>query len=471
MSGELKKRMIEGGLWAAGGRLFAIAGAFVLNLVLARSLAPADYGLFFVVMSTMIILATLGTAGMDRVVVRFVAMRRASGDWHEVRALAGRCLLTVLAATAVLCLAFYLLAPWFFARVVDLPAAVAFTGLMVLWLLFSTLQRQLAETFRGLNDIRGATLFGGLRNNGIIGSLLTCGVILVLWASGAMSLAAAFTTMVCTSLLVMALAAWTLWRRLRGTGDRAPADHPRPAGLFGEWSTARVLHEGWPLWLASLIAVLRAQISGWFAAGFDTAGHVALFAIAERFALLLTAPLTIVNMLLPPVVAELHARSENKRMERVVQAIGGLASLPCLAILLTIVLVGGPLLGLLFGDHYEAAYPMLVILCIGQLANIATGSWQVVLPMTGLRRQTLQVSMWALVVLCACCFVGGHVAGALGVAVGASVGVIVGNLLGLFTARRHLAIWTFISVRRAVLMEAATLLTRRLSGRVSARTR
>ncbi len=466
MSHELKQKMIDGGLWAAGGRLVAIAGAFVLNMALARSLAPKDYGVYFVVMNTMIILATVGTVGMDRVVVRFVAARRAIGNWHEVRAVVIRSLSTVFMATALLCLAFYLLLPWFFTRVVNMPAAIPFSGLILLWLFFSTLQRQLAETFRGLNDIRGATLFGGLRNNGILSSLVTCIVILGLWASGAMSLATAFAATVCVTLLVAIVAAWTLWNRLRPM-----ADGPRPGALLGEWSTARVLMEGWPLWLASLIAVLRGQVSGWFAAGFDTAEHVALFAIAERFALLMVAPLTIVSLILPPVVAELYARGELKRLERVIQAVGGLASLPCIAILALIVVAGRPVLGTLFGAHYEAAYPMLVILCIGQVANMATGAWQVVLPMTGLRRRTLHISMWAAAVQFACSIAGGHFAGALGVAVGSCAGAVAGNVLGLISARRHLGIWTFISVRRSVLVEAVALVTKRVSGLVPAKAR
>ncbi|HEX2083752.1 MAG TPA: hypothetical protein VHF86_09765, partial [Xanthomonadaceae bacterium] len=77
---ELKRNMVEGGLWSVGGRVTAIASAFLLNLALARSLPPADYGVYFVVQITMVILATLGTAGMDLVVVRFVAARRAAGD-------------------------------------------------------------------------------------------------------------------------------------------------------------------------------------------------------------------------------------------------------------------------------------------------------------------------------------------------------------------------------------------------------
>jgi O-antigen/teichoic acid export membrane protein len=466
MSHELKQRMVDGGMWAAGGRLIAIAAAFVLNLVLARSLTPADYGVYFVVLSTMIILATVATVGMDRIVVRFAAARKAMGDSIGVSAVIRRCLVTVIAATTVLCLVFYLLTPWFFTHVVKMPAAIALSGLMVLWLFFSTLQRQLAETFRGLNDIRFATLFGGFRNNGIMISLITCGTLLALWASGTMTLAAAFATTVCASLVVVVVATWTLRRRLREMDGQPSHDVPTES-----WSTAKVLYEGWPLWLASLIAVLRAQVNGWFAAGFDSAENVALFAIAERFALLMTAPLTIVNLLLPPVVAELHARGENKRMERVVQAVGGLASLPCILILLLIVLAGRQTLGVLFGHHYEAAYPLLVILCVGQVANMVTGAWQVVLPMTGLRRQTLRVSICAAAVQFSCSIVGGYLAGVMGVAIGACAGAVAGNVLGLLTARKHLGVWTFISVRRTVLMEAVTLLTKRMSGLFPSRVR
>lgn len=464
MSHELKQRMVDGGLWAAGGRVAAIASSFVLNVVLARSLSPSDYGVYYVVLSTMIILATVGTAGMDRVAVRFIAARKAMGDWADVRAVIGRCLKTVLAATALLCLLFYLLVPWFFNRVLEVPAAVALSGLMVPWLFFSTVQRQLAETFRGLNDIRGATLFGGFRNNGILSSMLTCAAILALWAWGTINLTTVFSTSAGTSLLVLSIAAWTLHRRLR-----APMPSPRPDASQGGWTTLRVLHEGWPLWLASLIAVLRAQVSGWFAAGFDSTEQVALFAAADRFALLLTAPLTIVMMLLPPVVAELHARGQTRRMERVVQAVGGLASLPCIVILALIVLAGRQTLGLLFGAHYEAAYPMLIVLCIGQVAAIVTGSWQVVLPMTGLRRQTLHISMWAMSIQAACSVVGGYYAGAFGVAIGASAGAIAGNVLGMLSAHRHLSIWTFVSIRREVLKEATTLLSKRVSGLMQAR--
>ncbi len=462
---QFKQSMIDSGLWSVGGRIAAIAGAFLLNLALARSLPPADYGVYFVATTTMVILATVGTAGMDLVAVRLVATHKAAGDWNGVRAVVARCLAIVLVATALVCAAFRLLMPWFFTDVVRMPVALALSGWLLLWLLVSTAQRQLAETFRGLNDIRCATLFGGFRNNGILISLLTAVGAIALWTSGSMTLERAFALTVFASLAVVAIAASTLARRLRrvGAAEAAPATAP-PALPF-----PNLLHEGWPLCLVALIAVVRSQSGGWFAAAYDVAAQVALFAIAQRFVQLLTAPLTVVAALLPPLVADLYARGQIKRLERIVQALGGLASLPSLAILALLLLAGKPLLGLLFGAHYQDAYPMLVILCVGQIALIAAGAWQIVLPMTGHRHQALRVSMSAAAVHVAASLAGGYFAGVLGVAIGTSVGVAAGNVFGLLAVRRHLGVWTFISVRRTVLVEATTLLTRRISGLMSAR--
>src|SRR5690606_8577281 len=49
---RFKQDMVDSGLWSVGGRITAIAGAFLLNLALARSLPPADYGVYFVVLTT-----------------------------------------------------------------------------------------------------------------------------------------------------------------------------------------------------------------------------------------------------------------------------------------------------------------------------------------------------------------------------------------------------------------------------------
>lgn len=454
---NLKEKLMHGGLWALGGKLFSIFCAFISNLILARALPPADYGAYFIVVNTMIILATVSTVGMDQVVVRFVAKFAAAGDLRNARAVIVRCMSVVAAMTLLVCLVAWPVLPWAFTHVVGMPVLATLSLPIMLWLFFSTLQRQLAETFRGLNDIRCATMFGGLRNNGIVISLVTCVCVAGLWMSGLLDIRVAVGISAFGSLFVVAVAAWTLRNRMR----EAPAQPP--ASPDAGWSMASTLHEGWPLWLATLIMVTRVQGTSWLAGIFDTPEHVALFGVALRFVNLLTAPLIIINALLPPVIAELHARGELQRLQRVIQGVGGIASLPCLAILALFVVLGHRIIGMLFGAYYEAAYPLLVLLCLGQTANIMTGSWQVTLPMTGHRTQMLRISAVTAVIQLACCVAGGWLYGVLGVALGFTVGIIVNNTIGLLVVRRVVGIWTFVSIRPDVIRQMVGMLRNRVA--------
>jgi O-antigen/teichoic acid export membrane protein len=455
---NLKEKLMHGGLWALGGKLFSIFCAFISNLVLARALPPADYGAYFIVVNTMIIMATVSTVGMDQVVVRFVAKFASGGDTRNARAVIVRCLSVVAAMTLLVCLVAWPVLPWAFTHVVGMPVLATLTLPIMVWLFFSTLQRQLAETFRGLNDIRCATLFGGLRNNGIVISLVTCVCVTALWAAGLLDIRVAVAISAFGSLFVVAVAAWTLRRRLRNA-----AAVPAPASRDGTWSLASTLHEGWPLWLATLIMVTRVQGTSWLAGIFDTPEHVALFGVALRFVNLLTAPLIIINALLPPVIAELHARGELQRLQRVIQGVGGIASLPCLAILALFVVLGHRIIGMLFGPYYEAAYPLLLLLCLGQTANIMSGSWQITLPMTGHRTQMLRISAATAVIQLACCVLGGWLHGVLGVAIGFAAGIIVNNAIGMLVVRRVVGIWTFVSIRADVMRQMVGMLRSRLA--------
>ncbi len=453
MARTLKERLFRGGLWIVAGKITAIACSFVLNLVLARALPPAEYGAYFIVLNTVIILATVGTLGMDQVVVRFVAMRVADGDRAGVRRVIGHCLRAVLLGALATSAAFYLLAPWFFNHMIGMPTVLPSIGLVIGWLLFATLQRQLAETFRGLRDFHFSTLFSGYRNNGILISLTGCIAMLVLWMFDNLTLRTTLAASAASTLAVVIVALVIL--RRRAAAELAPES---PPAVPAQWSTLIALSESWPLWLATLLVVLRVQGNSWLAAIFDIPEHVALFGVAQRFVLLLTAPFIIVNLLLAPVVAELHQRGDLKRLERVVQVMGGLASLPGILILIALLLAGRPMLGLLFGSYYEAAEPILIALGVGQCANIATGSWQIVLPMAGQKYQMLKLSAIGLLLLLVFGVTGGYYAGVFGIAIGASAATVAINLLGMRTVRRMLGIWTFISIRRSAVMDTMSML-------------
>ena len=59
------------------------------------------------------------------------------------------------------------------------------------------------------------------------------------------------------------------------------------------------------------------------------------------------------------------------------------SGLVALALTLAIVLVGRPGLAMIFGDFYGGAYPIIVLLALGQLVAVLAGPCGILLSMTG----------------------------------------------------------------------------------------
>jgi O-antigen/teichoic acid export membrane protein len=433
---------------------------FVLTIVLARSLSPSHYGLYFVVLNTVVILVNVGTLGLDRVVVRFASKRIVEQDPHGLRDLMAACLGTVAIAAGIISLLFWLLGGYFFADLLRTPGLFAYMAVISLWLFSSTLQGLLTESFRGLNDIRLASLFGGLQSNGILTAVSVCSLAAAFAFGGNLTLPILFWISFSTSASIVVIALVLLFIRLRreGAGSARP-DGPRSS------NAGEAIREGWAYWFTAIIVTLRLQGGAWLASRLDSADHVALYAVAQRMMILLVAPTIISNAVLPPVVAQLHSSQQLQKLERVVRSICGVVLLPSMALMAVLVIGGKPILAGLFGAYYVQAYPLLAILCIGQTFNIATGSWQVVLPMTGNQRHMLLTGLIAMVVLLSLALTLGHWYGVTGVAIAIATSIVITNLTGMMFVHRTLGIWTYASVDLAMLRDAKDLVAAKLFGR------
>ncbi len=441
MSVSLKQQTFNGTLWAGVGKLFSMANSFVLTFILVNSLVPSEYGAFYIALSTIVILSGIAPIGMDQVVVRFAALRSSTKSWRDVRQVVHRCFWITAAGAIVVTLVFLLYAVSAFRGVLHVPELAVNIGILAMWIISATTQRQLAETFRGLNDIRAATLYGGVRNSGIVNAVLASGMMIALWATGRLTLRSALLVMLAASLIVVVLAIASLrhqWRKHTDyDGDSACAER---------LSIGEALVEGWPLWLSGAIIVLNALGSAWIAAAVDSGEHVALYGVAYRSMHLILAPMVVVYAVLPPVISRLHANQEMKRLESIMRSMCGVLFLGTLFLLVILVFVGKPLLGAVFGSYYESAYVLMLLLCMAQATNVASGGWQIVLAMTGKRHELLLSSIITLVVQVGAGIVLGLAYGVYGVAVSFLVSRCVCNLVGVGLVRRALGIWCFASL-------------------------
>lgn len=441
MNKSIKWQLLNGTAWSGIGRIVSAGTNFAANIILANSLSPHEYGLYFIANVTIIIISGVGTMGMDQVVIRLIASYDFSGpiQKHIYR----RCLAMVAFAIIPVSIIFLFLSPYLFSDLLHANGLISLGLILAIWLMVATMQRQLAETFRGFGDIRSATLFGGVRNCGIIYSASLCLTFVMLVHLKVMSLRSSVIASAGVSLFVVIIAGiWLLLheRKFLNTNKEA-CTTSQPVLDY-----RLLIREGWPLWMAMLIMVLGNMGAPWIASIVDVPGKVALYGIAQRFMVLLVAPLTIVNAVMPPIFARLFAQRKFSYLESVVRSVSGMLILPTGLLFLIMFFFGRDILVILFGEYYRSSYPILIILCAAQVINIATGSWQLLLPMAGKRHNSLHTSLIAAFSQLGLAFLLGSNYGIVGVAAGYALGVLITNIIGVLITYRSCDILTIANM-------------------------
>jgi O-antigen/teichoic acid export membrane protein len=148
-----------------------------------------------------------------------------------------------------------------------------------------------------------------------------------------------------------------------------------------------------PLWISSLAFLLLNQADIFMLGTLRSEQEVAVYGIALRLAQLISVPLFMFNAVLPPIIAKLYIQGEKKQLERVLRIAASLAFIFSVLCTILFMVFGGDLLTLLFGKTYVQAYWLLIILSIGQVVNVATGSCGMLLMMSGYHRQYMTITL------------------------------------------------------------------------------
>jgi len=403
----------------------------VSNAMLARLLSPAEFGAYFLAFSIVFLGTQVGSLGLDKAVVRFTAENMGLGRFADVRRTVVLVFGIGLLGAVGTGLSYLLLGRYLGDVVFRAPTLGALTGLVAGWISLMALQRILSEAFRGFHDIRLAVLFeGGL---GLATSLIFAVCLGFLFISAGQASLTVVVMLAASSAALSVVAGSLLLRRK--VGALPPGEEGR-LGLSEVWGVA------WPSLITNLTLFAVTQADLWIMGAFRPQDEVAVYGAAARMVILVATPLMIVNSVVPPLIAQMYAQGRRGELECALRTVATLVGFPALAVLLVFVLMGGPLLGLVFGDYYAAGATVLALLSVGQLANVWSGSCGQVLFMTG-----HQALMMSITVVCGTTTVALSVLlvgrlGAPGVAAAASCGLILQNLAMWLATRATTGMWT-----------------------------
>lgn len=399
--------------WSLALRIGGLASGFALGIVLARSLGPAEFGIYGLVTTVAALAMALIQLGTPQLAVRELSQRSAAGDWAGVKAIVGRFGLAVGVAGATLGL---------------IALAIAASTGSAPVLLF-TIQGAILALLMAYTGLLGAELrgLGSLLKGQVMdiaarpaASVLTIGGLLL--AGQGMSAARALIIVNGVTLAAVALSIFWLWRLV----PAQPRDSEPATPLPAVSAAARL---GAIDVLRNVDTAYGVVLVGWLASGVE----LGIYRVAVACIVLASMPVTIFHITLAPSLSRLHAAGAIDEMQRLLSW----SAMAMMAIMVPIAIgawfVGRPLIELVFGEAYGEAWLPLFVLTLAQLAYAGFGMGPIVLAMCGGERALTKIYTVA---------VGAGLAVAIPLTmrwggVGAACGPLVSALLIGWMSRRH----------------------------------
>jgi O-antigen/teichoic acid export membrane protein len=426
----------------------------VTNALLARMLSPQEFGAYFLALSIVSFGAVVGSFGLPKTVVRLVAenmgLNRSGRTRRVIYTVLGLGVFGTLGVSVAYLLVGNLVGEYLFHS----PLLVGITGLIAGWIAISVVQEITAETFRGFHDIRWATLLGGLatggKSGGLIMRILLLGILILLWVkSGETDLHTVMLVCIGSGSVSVLLSGWLLWGKVSSLRSKVAEEEPV--------SPKEVLDDAIPFLVIALTAFVLLSSDIWILGALGSGRDVAVYGAASRLVTFVAMPLLIVNLVLPPIVAEMYAQGKTTKLERTLRTFSTLAGVPSLLVLVGFMLLGGPILGLVYGKPiYQGPEAVLVLLILSaaKLVAVWSGSCGMVLQFTGHQTSMLRVSLLTSPLFFVVAILAVRDYGPVGVACAAAATTTLQNVIMVLLAKRKTGMWThvmFLSPLRRVL--------------------
>lgn len=416
----------RGAAFTFGLRLVSTGLTYAVSVMLARLLGVRGYGTYALALEWLTFLTVPTALGMDRFMVREIAVYRTKEQWSELRGFLRWGNLAVLAASLTAALIGALV----------VTVVVSQNGLRLsLYVAFATLPLMSLTTLRqaamrGFDRIVGGGWPELVLRPLLILALTTLGWFLLPefsapWAVAALGLA---------TLIAFSVGAGLLARVLR------TAPQARPVYRSRVWLVTSL-----PFMLISATYVFNNKAGVLLLGVLGERTDVGLYTPASRGADLIALVLLAVNTAFAPTLARLYAQGKPRQLEAAVARSTRLITLVSLPVALGFIVFGRTFLAI-FGPEFTAAQNALTILSVGQLVNAATGTVGTLLNMTGHERDTALVVGFSAAVN-----IGLNVLliprfGLTGAALATALGTLVWNVLLSYFVYRRLGFYSVLGV-------------------------
>ncbi len=399
-------------------KILAAVLGMILNIIITRTLGIEDSGLYFLALTVIMLMATMGQFGTDGILVKKISAAYVNNDWAEIKNVYKNSVFLVFIMSLFLTVVLYASASILAESLFNKPELSEIFKWMSLSIIPITLYTLHASALQGLKKIRDSNITLVF----IMPVFMILGTLSFLENYGIDGLVIIY---VCTSFFTLILG-WIFWK-----------NHSRKLKeISAITNISKIMHESLPLFKVSIFGILMSASPMIFLGIWGTEKELGGFQIAFRIAFLTSFVLTAVNSIFAPKLSGHFSRCENYLVLPLIVKATILMVIAISPFLLIIIFFPEKILAI-FGDEFEKYSTVLVILAFGQFINVITGSVGQVLVMSGNQEKQKNAFLVATIISVLVGIYAVQEYGALGAALASSSGIIIVNLLSMLFVFRY----------------------------------
>jgi O-antigen/teichoic acid export membrane protein len=406
-----------------GGRALGIIG----QILVARFLGPTSYGLFSIG-STLLNIAGIGLPfGLDRGIIQF-----GGSEWpqnpREFGKYLSESMLIVLVIGIIFSLAVFLLAPWLSIEVFHSAELIRVLKWLSPAFTFLPIVRVLAAATRVTKRMKYGTL-----SEDILPPLVFVILFIFFYILG-FGLDGAILALSISYFVGVVVVAIFIYRLFPGSIHMLTARIEHISNL---------IRFSIPVSMASVFSILIVWLNRLMVGCFRPEQDVGQYQASSQISLIFAIILSATSAIFTPLIVDLFKRGKINDINELFKISTKWSLYLSIPFFLVIILVPREIMRIFFGPDFEAGSQVLLVLTVGQLINVSSGSVGQVLIMTGHHLVWMRLSMIMLISSIIISALLTPVVGLTGPAIATSSGIGGLFIVGLLFSRIRLGIWPY----------------------------
>ena len=349
-----------------GGSLITVLVRLTISIVITRSIGHESFGVYILAIAIVSVAEIIALLGMENTVVKFVSQFRSLNDAPRLRGTIFWGIGLVLALSSLICAGLFCISHFLGYHIFDKPPLVHILKIMALSLPFSSPGKVLTASLQGIKLVKYKALVQQVL---IPFFRLVCVVSAIALGYRLTGIAWSY---VMAEVLGIMCSGYFLFKSFPEIRQKSPSIY----------EARKITFFSLPLLFSGMFNRIVARADILIMGHYLSATMVGIYGVARRCLPLIIMPLGAFNSIFAPVISDLFARKKKKDLETQFKTVAKWVFMTSLPIFTLLTFFSKQILSI-FGPGFAAGSLSMMILCIGQMVNAATGSVGFMLMMTG----------------------------------------------------------------------------------------